>query len=103
MPSHAKRPKRVRAVPRRKAAPKKPRWFVYVVECVDRTFYTGIATDVKARVATHNTGKGAKYTRGRRPVILRHVERARDRGAALRREYAIKLLTRAAKRKLFTP
>lgn len=102
MPARTKRPRRVRAATRRKTASKKQRWFVYVVECADHTLYTGVATDVATRVATHNTGRGAKYTRGRRPVMLRHSERARDRGAALRREHAIKLLTRAAKRKLFT-
>lgn len=102
MPARTKRPQRVRAVPRRKTAAKKSSWFVYVVECADHTLYTGVATDVAARVATHNAGKGAKYTRGRRPVTLRYSERARDRGTALRREHAIKLLTRAAKRKLFT-
>lgn len=100
MPARTRRPRRARVVPRRKPAAKKPRWFVYVVECADCTLYTGVATDVAARVATHNAGQGAKYTRGRRPVTLRHVERARDRGAALRREYAIKRLPRAAKQKL---
>ncbi len=101
MPARAKRSQRARAIPRRKPAAKKSRWFVYVIECADRTFYTGVTTHVAARVATHNAGKGAKYTRGRRPVALRHVERARDRGAALRREHAIKRLPRAAKQKLF--
>lgn len=102
MPASAKRPRRARVVPRRKPAAEKSRWFVYVVECADCTFYTGVATDVAARVATHNAGKGAKYTRGRRPVTLRHIERARNRGAALRREHAIKQLPRAAKQKLLT-
>ncbi len=102
MPVPAKRPRRARVVARRIPLVTKPHWFVYVVECADRTYYTGVATDVAGRVATHNAGKGAKYTRGRRPVTLRHVERARDRGAALRREHVIKRLPRAAKRILIT-
>lgn len=75
-------------------------WHVYVVRCADGTLYTGIARDVGARIATHNEGAGARYTRGRRPVHLVHVEPAADRGAALRREYAIKRLPAAAKRAL---
>ena len=102
MAVRARRTQAARAANRRKPAVKKSRWFVYVVECADRTLYTGIATDVASRVATHNAGRGAKYTRGRGPVLLRYSERARDRGAALRREHAIKLLSASAKRKLFT-
>lgn len=76
------------------------RWRVYVVECADGTLYTGIATDVEARLARHNDGKGARYTRGRRPVRLLHVEEVPDRPAALRREHAIKQLTAGEKREL---
>lgn len=75
-------------------------WHVYIVRCADQTLYTGIARDVAARIATHNAGKGAAYTRGRRPVQLVHQEPAPDRGAALRREAAIKRLSRAGKRRL---
>jgi putative endonuclease len=75
-------------------------WHVYIVRCADRSLYTGVATDVAARIASHNAGKGAKYTRGRRPVRLVYQERVGARGAALRREFAIKRLTRAAKRRL---
>lgn len=75
-------------------------WYVYIVQCADRSLYTGVATDVVARVATHNAGKGAKYTRGRRPVRLVFQEWAGTRGAALRREIAIKRLAAAAKRAL---
>lgn len=75
-------------------------WKVYIVECADGTLYTGVATDVAARIAVHNAGKGAKYTRGRLPVRLRYQEAASDRGAALRREHAIKQLSRAAKQRL---
>jgi putative endonuclease len=77
-----------------------PEWCVYVVECADGSLYTGIAVDVAARVAQHNQGVGARYTRSRRPVQLVHVETAADRGAALRREYEIKQLPAAAKRRL---
>jgi predicted GIY-YIG superfamily endonuclease len=72
-------------------------WFVYVVRCRDGSLYTGISTDVEARVARHNAGAGARYTRARRPVALLYVERKRSRSTALRREHAIKGLSRAAK------
>lgn len=75
-------------------------WVVYIVECADGTLYTGVATDVAARIAVHNAGKGAKYTRGRLPVRLRYLEVVGDRGAALKREHAIKRLSRAAKLKM---
>jgi len=75
-------------------------WAVYIVECADGTLYTGVATDVVARVAAHNAGRGAKYTRGRLPVRLVYREAVGDRGAALRREHAIKQLSRVAKRRL---
>ena len=74
-----------------------PAWFVYVVRCRDGSLYTGIARDVIARVAQHNQGRGARYTRGRRPVAIVHVERKRSQGSALRREAAIKALPRKAK------
>lgn len=75
-------------------------WYVYMVQCADGSLYTGVATDVVARVATHNGGKGAKYTRGRLPVALVYQECAGERGAALRRELAIKRLRAAEKRRL---
>lgn len=73
---------------------------VYVAECSDGTFYTGYTTDVERRVSEHNAGDGAKYTRGRTPVELRHVETFATRGAALAREHEIKCLTRAEKEAL---
>jgi putative endonuclease len=79
------------------------RWFVYVVRCVDGSLYTGISTDVAARVAAHNSGRGARYTRSRRPVELVHLERKRSQGTALRREAAIKALPRARKLTLVAP
>ncbi len=77
-----------------------PGWCVYIVRCSDSTLYTGVATDVGARIEQHNAGRGAKYTRGRRPVKLVYYEHADDRSAALRREIAIKRLKLADKRKL---
>lgn len=75
-------------------------WWVYILRCADGTLYTGIAADVAKRAAAHNSGKGAKYTRGRRPVEVVYREAQPDQSAALRREYAIKRLTRAEKGKL---
>ena len=72
-------------------------WFVYVVRCRDGTLYTGISRDLGARLAKHNQGKGARYTRGRGPVALVHTERRQSQGAALRREAAIKALPRPQK------
>ena len=75
-------------------------WHVYILRCADDTLYTGIATDVTARLATHNAGKGAKYTRGRLPVALAYQEAAENHSAALKREHAIKRLSTEAKRRL---
>jgi formylglycine-generating enzyme required for sulfatase activity len=72
-------------------------WFVYVVRCRDDSLYTGITTDVAARVAVHNAGAGARYTRARRPVEVVLVERKRSRSTALRREAFIKSLSRRQK------
>ena len=75
-------------------------WYVYIVQCVDGSLYTGIATDVDRRVAEHNAGQGARYTRGRGPVTLVYHEMVKDRPAALRREYEIKRLRSSAKHNL---
>jgi uncharacterized protein (TIGR02453 family) len=75
-------------------------WTVYVVRCADGSFYTGIARDAARRVLTHNLGRGAAYTRPRRPVELVYTESAQDRGAALRREWAMKQLSRREKEAL---
>lgn len=75
-------------------------WYVYILRCADDSLYTGTTTDIDARVRTHNTGKGAKYTRGRRPVVLVYREAVDGRGAALKREHAVRRLTAAAKRRL---
>ena len=74
--------------------------FVYVIECADGSLYTGYTTDVERRVAEHDTGDGAKYTRGRTPVELVHVESYTSRSAAMRREHEVKQLTRYEKERL---
>ncbi len=74
--------------------------YVYMVECADGTYYTGWTADLQARVAAHNAGTGARYTRGRRPVRLVYWERVPDVPAALRREAALKRMSRAQKRRL---
>lgn len=71
--------------------------FVYIVRCADDTLYTGWTTDVQRRVRVHNRGRGARYTRQRRPVTLVYQESWPNRGAAMRRERAIKQLSRPAK------
>jgi putative endonuclease len=75
-------------------------YFVYILECEDGSLYTGMTTDVARRVREHQAGIGAKYTRGRTPVRLVHSERYRTRSHALRRELAIKRLTRLQKHSL---
>ncbi|HYG66739.1 MAG TPA: GIY-YIG nuclease family protein [Anaeromyxobacteraceae bacterium] len=72
-------------------------WVVYVLRCGDGSLYTGATNDLDARLARHAAGRGARYTRSRLPVALVHVERAAGRGAALRREAAVKRLTRTEK------
>jgi putative endonuclease len=73
-------------------------YFVYVVECADRTYYTGSTNDIGKRIAAHNAGKtGAKYTRGRLPVRLLYTEKCVDKSGALKREAVIKRMRRADK------
>ena len=71
--------------------------FVYIVCCADGTLYTGSARDPQAREKVHNTGKGARYTAGRRPVRLVYSEGCESASAALRREHQLKQLSRAEK------
>ncbi|ELZ19279.1 GIY-YIG nuclease family protein [Natrinema limicola] len=73
---------------------------VYVLECADGSLYTGYTTDLERRVAEHDAGDGAKYTRGRTPVELRYHERFDSKSAAMSREYEIKQLPRAEKEQL---
>ena len=75
-------------------------WQVYILECGDGSLYTGIARNLAGRIITHNQGTGAKYTRGRLPVRLVYAETADDRGTALRRELAIKKLSKKKKLRL---
>lgn len=82
----------------RPAAP----WQVYILRCADGSLYTGVATDLAARVRKHNDGTGAKYTRGRRPVKLVYREPAASRSAALKREHVIKRLSTVGKRRLIS-
>ena len=74
--------------------------YVYVLRCADDTLYTGYTTDVERRVDEHDAGEGAKYTRGRTPVELVHVEAFDSRSAAMSREHALKQLSRAEKERL---
>ena len=71
--------------------------FVYLLECVDGTYYTGWTTDVERRLQAHNAGRGGRYTRGRRPVRLVYVEEHASRGEAQRREAALRRLSHAEK------
>lgn len=71
--------------------------FCYILECSDGTLYTGWTTDVERRLKVHNAGRGAQYTRARRPVKLVYSEALPDRAAAMRRELAIKRYPRSKK------
>jgi len=72
-------------------------WHVYIVRCADDSLYTGCTNDLLKRVATHNAGKGARYTRSRLPVTVVWSVRVKDRSAALSREAKLKQLSRAEK------
>lgn len=77
-------------------------YFVYILECADSTLYCGSTNDVERRLKAHNTLKsGARYTKSRRPVIVRHVEEFKTATEAKKREAAIKGFTREEKLKLF--
>ena len=72
-------------------------WTVYILRCADGTLYTGITNDLARRVAEHESGTGAKYTKGRGPLQLVYQESCEDRGLASKRENEIKALDRKAK------
>ena len=72
-------------------------YVVYILECSDGTLYTGCTAHLEKRLRQHNSGKGAKYTRSRRPVRIAYRERLRQRAEALRREYQIKRMSRSEK------
>lgn len=74
--------------------------YTYILECNDKSLYTGWTTDLKKRLAMHNQGKGAKYTSGRRPVKLVYFEEFDTKEEAMKREYAIKQLSRQEKLRL---
>jgi putative endonuclease len=78
-------------------------WHVYLVRCGDGTLYAGTTTNLVRRIAAHSSGKGARYTRGRGPLVLAWSEEVADRSTALRREHEIKRLRRAEKLKLVRP
>jgi putative endonuclease len=76
------------------------KFFCYILECADGTFYTGWSTDPERRARQHNNGTGGRYTRSRRPVRIVYVEEQPDRVTAMKRERAIKSLPRVRKMKL---
>ena len=76
------------------------KWYLYILRCGDNTLYTGITTDPEKRLEAHRSGKGAKYTRGRTPLELVYREECENHSHALKREHAVKALTRAEKEKL---
>ncbi|HUI45470.1 MAG TPA: GIY-YIG nuclease family protein [Nitrospirota bacterium] len=73
------------------------RWYLYILKCCDGSLYTGIARDLHRRVRAHNSGTAARYTRSRLPVSVIYQERCRGRSSALRKEYAIKQLSKKEK------
>jgi putative endonuclease len=75
-------------------------WFIYIVRCVDDSYYTGISNNVEQRIKKHNAGIGAAYTRSHRPVVLIWQESAESESAAKRREAQIKKWTRSKKENL---
>ena len=75
--------------------------YCYIVECADGSYYTGWAIDPERRVVVHNQGRGARYTRTRLPVKLVYIEEQTDQKTAMKRERAIKRMTRKGKQKLF--
>jgi putative endonuclease len=75
-------------------------WVVYILECADKTLYTGITNDMANRLKKHTNGTGAKYTRGRNPLKLVYTEEHRTKSRALKREIQIKSLNRARKLEL---
>ena len=75
-------------------------WYLYILRCGDGTLYTGITTDVEKRLEVHRSGKGAKYTRGRAPLELVYREECGSHSDALKREIAVKKLSRTDKEQM---
>jgi putative endonuclease len=78
---------------------KKPKstWHLYILECADSSLYTGITTDVARRIKQHESGEGAKYTRGRAPLKLLYTKKFKSRSAASKRELEVKKMSREEK------
>jgi len=76
------------------------KWFVYILECEDKSFYTGITNDVQRRFNEHKSGKGGKYTNSHKPIKIIFTEEIDNKSEALKREYQIKSLSRENKKKL---
>ncbi len=76
------------------------KWILYIIKCRDGSFYTGITTDLKKRIKWHNEGRASKYTRSRRPVVLKYKEVLKNESLARKREAEIKSISRANKLKL---
>ncbi|MCI5869652.1 MAG: GIY-YIG nuclease family protein [Dorea sp.] len=74
--------------------------YTYILKCRDGSFYTGWTNDIEKRMQAHNAGKGAKYTKSRRPVKLVYYEEHETKNEAMKREYAIKHMTRQEKERL---
>ncbi len=77
-------------------------YFVYILECSDKTLYTGYTVDIKRRLLEHNQARGAKYTRGRLPVKLVYLEQYNSISSALKREFEIKSKTKKQKMQLLS-
>lgn len=77
-------------------------WYLYILHCADDTLYTGITTDVQKRLEAHQSGKGAKYTRGRAPLTLVYREVCGSHSDALKRELQVKRMTRAQKNRMIS-
>ena len=79
---------------------KNSQWYIYIIRCADNTLYTGISNHLEKRIGSHNSGNGAKYTKGRGPVELIYKEKSQDKSTASKREAEIKKLTKKEKLKL---
>ncbi|HUW25596.1 MAG TPA: GIY-YIG nuclease family protein [Gallionella sp.] len=84
-------------VKRAVSIPPRGTWLCYILSCADDTLYTGITNDLEKRLAAHNAGTAARYTRGRSPVSLVYTEACADKSVALKREMKIKRLSRSGK------
>ena len=92
----------IKGMVRKAGQRKQPReaWYLYILQCVDGSFYTGVTKDMENRLKKHNAGKASRYTRTRRPVKLIYHETCANRTRALVRECAVKSLSREKKEKL---